>query len=130
MSLDNLNNVCLAGNSTGTGGNLDIVTVKYSQSTGIQAISENIPAKFYLFQNYPNPFNPSTNLEFGISDSRFASLKIYDLLGNEVATLVNERLNQGTYKVKFNGNDLSSGIYFYRLSAGDYTDTKRMLLIK
>jgi len=88
------------------------------------------PGKFFLSQNYPNPFNPATNLEFGISDLGFVSLKVYDILGKEVVTLVNEKLSPGKYKVEFDGSGLSSGVYFYRLTADDFIDTKRMLLIK
>jgi len=90
------------------------------------------PKEFALKQNYPNPFNPSTNLEFGISDWEFVSLKIFDLLGKEVATLVNERLAPGSYNYQFStvNYQLPSGVYFYRLTAGEFTDTKRMMIIK
>ncbi len=85
---------------------------------------------FQLEQNYPNPFNPVTNIKFRIAEFGFAMLKIYDVLGNEVATLVNEAKSAGEYEVVFNGDGLSSGIYFYQLSAGDFIRTKKMLLIK
>ena len=81
-------------------------------------------------QNYPNPFNPVTNLEFGISDLGFVSLKVFDILGKEIATLVNEKLNPGNYKVEFDGSGLTSGVYFYRIEAGEFVDTKRMILVK
>ena len=81
-------------------------------------------------QNFPNPFNPVTNLEFGISDLGFVSLKVYDLLGKEVVTLVNEKQSPGTYQVEFDAGSLTSGVYFYRLTAGDFSDTKRMMLVK
>ena len=71
-----------------------------------------------------------SDLEFGMSDLEFTSLKVYDLLGKEVVTLVNEKLNPGTYKVEFDAGSLTSGIYFYRLTSGDFTDTRRMMLIK
>ena len=98
--------------------------------TGASSVSTIIPDKFSLEQNYPNPFNPVTNLEFGISDLGFVSLKVYDILGKEVVTLVNEKLNPGNYKVEFNGSDLTSGVYFYTLNAEGFTETKRMLLLK
>ncbi|MBK8552471.1 MAG: T9SS type A sorting domain-containing protein [Ignavibacteria bacterium] len=98
--------------------------------TGIKLISGLIPSSFSLEQNYPNPFNPVTNLEFGISDLGFVSLKVYDILGKEVVTLVNEKLSPGNYKVEFDGSGLSSGVYFYRLNAGEFTETKRMMLVK
>ena len=97
---------------------------------GIQNISSEIPSSFSLSQNYPNPFNPVTNLEFGISDLGFVSLEVYDVLGKEVAMLVNEKLSPGKYKVEFDGSGFSSGVYFYRLTAGDFTETKRMMLVK
>lgn len=83
-----------------------------------------------MSQNYPNPFNPVTNLEFGISDLGFVSLKVYDILGKEIITLVNEKLSPGNYKVEFDGSGLTSGVYFYRLTVGEFTDTKRMMLVK
>ena len=81
-------------------------------------------------QNYPNPFNPVTNLEFGISDLEFVSLKVYDLLGNEIKTLVNEIKSPGVYKVEFDGSNLSSGMYFYKFTAGEFTEVKKMTLLK
>ncbi len=89
-----------------------------------------VPETYSLSQNYPNPFNPSTKLEFGISNSGFVSLKIYDALGREVKTLVNEIKPAGKYKVEFNGNDLTSGVYFYQIKAGEFIETKRMMLLK
>jgi len=89
-----------------------------------------IPSMFDLSQNYPNPFNPSTNLEFGISDLGFVSLKVYNASGEEVATLVNEVKAAGYYTVNFNASGLSSGIYFYTLQVNNFTATKKMLLVK
>ena len=96
----------------------------------IQNISTKIPSSFSLSQNYPNPFNPTTNIKFDIAKNGFASIKIYDILGKEVATLVNENLKSGTYEVTFDGSDLSSGTYFYQLRVSDFVETKRMVLIK
>jgi hypothetical protein len=97
----------------------------------------NIPGEFSLSQNYPNPFNPSTNIKFTISDFGFVSLKVYDVLGNEVATLVNEEKPAGEYEIEFNSHsglsgikELSSGIYFYQLKTEGYIETKKMLLLK
>jgi len=93
-----------------------------------------IPQAFKLFQNHPNPFNPSTNIRFQVSNSAFVSLKIFDALGNEVATLVSEEKQPGIYEVKFNTSSIknlpSSGIYFYTLRAGRYSETKKMILMK
>jgi len=88
------------------------------------------PDKFTLSQNYPNPFNPVTKVEFGISKLGFVSLKVYDVLGNEVKTLVNENKPAGIYEAEFDGSNLSSGVYFYRLSADEFVETKSMLLVK
>jgi hypothetical protein len=103
-----------------------------SDITGINQTSSAIPTSFFLYQNYPNPFNPSTNLGCGISKLEFVSLKIYDLLGKEVAVLVNERLAPRSYNYQFStvNYQLPSGVYFYRLTVGEFTDTKRMLLVK
>jgi len=88
------------------------------------------PANFVLYQNYPNPFNPSTKIKYQIPEISFVTLKIYDVLGNEVATIVNEEKSTGEYELEFDGNELTSGIYFYQLKAGNFTDTKKMLMIK
>jgi hypothetical protein len=90
----------------------------------------NIPYEFSLSQNYPNPFNPETKLSFVIGHSSLVSLKVYDVLGNEVATLLNEHKTAGKYKIQFDVKDLPSGIYFYRLVSGKYIQTKKMILIK
>ena len=89
-----------------------------------------MPEKYSLSQNYPNPFNPTTNLEFGIPDLGFVSLKIYDISGKEVATIVNSVLNPGIYKYEFDGSNLASGAYIYKITAGQYSFTKKMLLLK
>ncbi len=89
-----------------------------------------LPDDFYLSQNYPNPFNEDTKLSFVIQHSSFVSLKIYDVLGNEVATLVNEEKPAGSYTVKFNAAKFSSGVYFYKLQAGSLLQIKKMLLLK
>ncbi|MBK8552297.1 MAG: SBBP repeat-containing protein [Ignavibacteria bacterium] len=130
IALDASGNVYVTGGSAGIGTNFDFATIKYSQSVGITQVTTSVPAAITLSQNYPNPFNPITNLEFGISDLGFVSLKVYDILGKEVITLVNEKLSPGKYKVEFDGSGLTSGVYFYRLNAGEFTDTKRMMLVK
>jgi photosystem II stability/assembly factor-like uncharacterized protein len=89
-----------------------------------------IPESFKLYQNYPNPFNPTTKLSFIIGNSSFVTLKVYDVLGKEVATLVNEEKSSGKYSVNFNANNLASGIYFYKLQAGNFTKTMKMILMK
>jgi len=86
--------------------------------------------KFKLDQNYPNPFNPSTKIKYSIPEQSFVTLKVYDLLGREVATLVNEEKPTGNYETEFNGVDLPSGVYFYQLKANDYVETKKMILLR
>lgn len=88
------------------------------------------PSTFNLEQNYPNPFNPSTTIRYSIPTSEFVTLKVYDVLGREVQTLVNEEKATGSYEVSFNAAGLSSGIYFYKLQAGSFIETKKMILIK
>jgi predicted outer membrane repeat protein len=89
-----------------------------------------LPTQFRLFQNYPNPFNPSTTIEFSLPKSEFVLLKVYNILGKEVATLVSNKLNQGNHTYTFNGNNLASGIYYYQLMAGDYREVKKMILLR
>ncbi len=106
--------------------NFDLVV----NSVGINNISS-LAESFSLSQNYPNPFNPNTNINFAIPKSGNVSLKVYDILGNEVANLLNnEKLNSGSYKVDFNASQLSSGVYYYTLKTENFTDTKKMLLVK
>ncbi len=88
------------------------------------------PQNFSLFQNYPNPFNPTTNIEYRIANSGFVSLKVYDVLGREVATLLNEVRKPGGYQITFDARGLASGVYFYRLTAGGSSQVKKMLLTK
>ncbi|MFZ1517422.1 MAG: T9SS type A sorting domain-containing protein [Ignavibacteriaceae bacterium] len=104
-------------------------TFEYSNTVEVEI---NSPTKFSLKRNYPNPFNPSTSIQYSISSRQFVTLKVYDVLGKEVATLVNEEKPAGMYNVEFRMQnlDLSSGIYFYQLKAGDYIETKKMILMK
>ncbi len=93
----------------------------------------NYPKNFVLDQNYPNPFNPSTSIQYAVSSRQFVSLKVYDVIGNKIATLVNEEKPAGDYEVKFNiaqYSILSSGVYFYQLKAGNFIQTKKMLMLK
>jgi hypothetical protein len=107
--------------------------------TGINNNGQNIPNKFSLSQNYPNPFNPSTKIKFDLPKSNLTlsgakglitRLTIYDITGKEIQTLVNESLQPGSYEVTFDGSNLPSGVYFYKLTAGSFTETKKMLMIK
>jgi len=97
---------------------------------GIQQISSEIPMGFSLSQNYPNPFNPATKLKFQVPYSENVRIAIYDALGKEVEVLVNKQLTPGTYETDWDASKFSSGIYYYRMTAGKYTDTKKMILVK
>ena len=127
-----------------SGGSTNVVGVRtdggiFGQgvSTGISEIESAKPESYSLSQNYPNPFNPTTNIRYHVTlaagsstNNSFVSLKIFDVLGREVVTLVNEEQNAGTYEVSFDASKLPSGIYFYTLSSGDYKETRRMVLLK
>ena len=90
----------------------------------------NHPTDFVLYQNYPNPFNPETTIKYIIPQNSFVILKIYDLLGREIETLVNEDQNYGIHKVKWNGNHFPNGIYICKLQAGNFYDIKKLIYIK
>ena len=100
-----------------------------SMPTGVLSIDEDL-STFRLEQNFPNPFNPITVISFQIVEASFVTLKVFDLLGQEIATLVNEEKNPGSYNLKFDGNNLSSGIYFYKIQAGKSFQIKKMILMK
>jgi len=100
---------------------------------GISGIDENnsgLPEDFSLHQNYPNPFNPSTKIEYQIANAGFVNLRVYDVLGNEVETLINKEMPTGSYEVEFDARNLPSGIYFYKLKAGSFVETKKMVLLR
>jgi hypothetical protein len=111
-----------------------------SEIIGIQQIGTSTPDKYFLSQNYPNPFNPSTNIRYTIpsnvkGEMSDVKLVVFDILGKEIATLVNEKQNAGTYEATYDARHggssrLTSGIYFYRLTCGDFSETKKMILIK
>ena len=130
LALDLIGNVYVTGESYDNGTGMDIVTIKYSQTIGIQQISTNIPENFKLSQNYPNPFNPSTNFEFQIADFGFVNITIFDTRGREVETIVNKEMKPGIYRAEWNASNYPSGVYFYRLSSELFTETRKMILIK
>ena len=114
----------------GPNGKISITGGKLLVPTAINPVSSNLPEQFSLAQNFPNPFNPTTEIRFAIPVSGFVTLKVYDVLGRQVATLVNERKAPGVYEVTFDGNSLASGVYLYQVRSGNYISTKRMMLIK
>jgi hypothetical protein len=113
----------------GTGG-VPGVQMFIRKLVGVEPVDNAIPSGYTLTQNYPNPFNPSTEIQFAIPAAGFTTLKVYDVLGKEVASLVNENLNPGTYKSTLNGSNLASGTYIYRLVSGSMQITKKMMLLK
>ncbi|MDD5361304.1 MAG: T9SS type A sorting domain-containing protein [Ignavibacteria bacterium] len=120
------------------GSDMDIYTAVVDIALGVRNLSTQTPSKYILQQNYPNPFNPATKIKFSITENGkskignefITSLKVYDVTGKEVAVLLNESLQPGTYEAVFDGSSLNSGVYFYRLISGDFKETKKMLLIK
>ncbi len=131
IAVDAAGNIYVTGRALTGANNDDYVTIKYSQSAaGITPVSNEIPEKFSLGQNYPNPFNPKTNIRIKIPAESFTRLTVYDVNGKEAAVLVNENLRPGEYNVDFDAGRLGSGLYFYRIEAGSYTETRKMILIK
>lgn len=109
----------------------DFKVVDYSSTaTEISGISNEIPTRFNLYQNFPNPFNPVTSIKFDVAKSSFVKLVIFDILGREVETLVNNEMQPGTYSINWNAVSLNSGIYFVKITAGDYSEIKRVALVK
>ncbi|MFA7360656.1 MAG: M20/M25/M40 family metallo-hydrolase [Candidatus Kapaibacterium sp.] len=106
------------------------LTIAYENTVPVILESETVPDKYELIQNYPNPYNPYTKIRFVLPKQGLVTLKIFDILGREVCTLVNEVKQAGTYTVEFNGSGLTSGVYFYRIESGKFSDVKRMVLIK
>ncbi|MFZ4592079.1 MAG: T9SS type A sorting domain-containing protein [Ignavibacteria bacterium] len=116
--------------AVGGGGKILHTTTGGQWLVGINNITTEVPKGFVLYQNYPNPFNPTTNIKFSIVNSGDVKLVVYDIQGREVQTLVNESLKPGTYEAAFDGSALNSGVYFYKLVTGNFTETKKMLLVK
>ncbi len=120
-----LNNYIFAGTINNT-----VFRRPLNELIGIKPISEHEPSSYKLSQNYPNPFNPTTKLKFEIPKSGFVKLSVYDALGKKTETLVNEYLQSGVYEISFNADKYTSGVYFYRIEAGEYIDSKKMVLVK
>jgi len=125
VKIDNSGNAIVASSRES-----GIMLTKYANATSVKQISSEIPESFSLNQNYPNPFNPVTVINYELRVSGFVMLKVFDISGREVSALVNEKQNAGTYSVTFDASNLSSGTYFYRLTKGDFSETKKMILTK
>lgn len=103
---------------------------RMTQLTNIKNNSNQLAEKFELYQNYPNPFNPVTTIKFSIVENAYVSLKVYDMLGKEVANPVDQQMNSGVYEYQFDASGLSSGVYYYRLQAGENSLTRKMTVLK
>ena len=111
--------------------NIGFIPLKVQGTTGISDESKYIvPALYKLEQNYPNPFNPATTIKYLIPESGLVTLKVYDILGREIVTLVDDYKPAGKYKTEFNARSLPSGVYFYKIQAGSFVETKKMILLK
>lgn len=134
LCLDNFGNLYVTGWSRGFNTNADFITLKYDNLTSIHTISNETPSHFSLHQNYPNPFNPSTTIQFSVPNVEttrwVVSMKVYDILGNEIENLVNEYMNPGSYSVELNASKYPSGIYFCTLNAGAFRKTIKMMIVK
>lgn len=130
IAVDSSGNVYVTGTTTFEDDGWHYTTIKYRQiTTGIVEESE-VLSEFVLYQNYPNPFNPSTTIRYQLPIQSHATIKVFDVLGREVATLVNGIEEPGYKTVTFDAGMLSSGIYYYRMQAGNYVETKKSLLMK
>lgn len=120
----------VAGYSDGIGTAGDGVIIKYSQLTGNEIISNEIPAKFSLSQTYPNPFNPSTKIEFALPESGNVKLEVFDITGKIVSELVNGSYSAGYHSVSFNAASISAGVYYYRIRFNGLSEVRKMMLVK
>ena len=137
LMIDNSGNIYSLGQLWTNLTNFDLITIKYYRyPISINPVSGEIPERFSLKQNFPNPFNPVTKIRFEIPQyskvtvNELTLLKVFDVLGREVKTLVNQNLNPGVYEIEFDGSELAGGVYFYRLHSGEFTETIKMILIK
>jgi hypothetical protein len=124
---DDFRDLSIYNNNADAEGNIVLTSFVTSKAPDYKTLNAR---NYYLSQNYPNPFNPSTTIEFTLPKSEFVELKVYNILGKKVATLVSKKLNPGNHIYQFDGKDLASGVYYYRLESGVYQDVKKMILIK
>lgn len=110
--------------------NTNFTDIQWPNPAAVNEIELSTVNDYSLNQNYPNPFNPSTKIRFSIASDEFVELKVYNVLGNEIAILINDNLDAGLYEVEFNAEGLTSGVYFYTISTGNFINTKKMILTK
>jgi hypothetical protein len=130
LRVDTDGNIYSTGNSFDSVTGYDIAIIKYVQTTTSVEDEENSISSFTLEQNYPNPFNPTTKISWQSPVRSHQTLKVYDVLGNEVSTLLDEYKEAGSYEITFDANELSSGVYFYKLQAGSIKEMKKMILLR
>lgn len=130
--LDDSNNVMIGGDYSDStnGANYFAMKIKQKSGTGVIPSNNNIPTQYFLSQDYPNPFNPNTTIDFSVPEYGFVKVEVYDALGRKVRELLNQELSAGNYSVDFNASDLSSGIYYYRLSTKEFIQMKKAVLLK
>jgi hypothetical protein len=126
----NSNSLFVGGQFTMAGTTLASNIARWGLATGIKAINENMPFKYTLSQNYPNPFNPSTLIKFAIPRASSVKISVFDVSGRALETPVNEYIQPGTYQIQWNAENYPSGVYFYKIQTDDFTETKRMILLK
>jgi hypothetical protein len=109
---------------------VDYIRVYQLSSTAVESSHNQGTSHFSLLQNFPNPFNPSTNISFCLATKSYVTLKVFDLIGREIETLVSEELTEGNHSYRWNAMNVPSGVYFYRLQAGLYSETKKLLILR
>lgn len=130
ISADSIDVWCVGSTGGSTGYTGKLYKARIQNLLGVKQVSSQAPDQYMLMQNYPNPFNPITSFGFRIVDFGLVKLSVFDILGNEVAIILNKNMQAGEYSVSFNGSSLPSGVYFYQLEAGQFKDVKKMMLVK
>lgn len=130
VCVDGSGNIYVTGTSQGSGSSGDYATLKYSALTAIEPIGNEIPSSYKLYNNFPNPFNPVTTIKFDLPADSYTRLTVFDVTGKTIDVLLNRVINAGSYSFSFDAEGLSSGLYFYKLESGQYSEIKKMVLVK